>query len=403
MEIAQQKEREGKIDEASDYFYRALEISTDLYPPLISKLKELNIQFLVSPYESDAQLGFLFRNNYIDLVITEDGDSLVYGCRRVLFKLDKGVGEEIDMSRLSRCTKLNFCDWTHDMFTYLCVLSGCDYLPSLHGIGFVRAYQAVSRGRTPAGIFEYLRGVTTVPIEYENGFARAVFTFRHQTVFDPQRRATVPLLPLPASLQSQPPAYLGPLLPCELAERIAAGEVDAVTHREIRERMEEENERGNELRNEFRNELGNEYRNELGNEYRNELGNELGNEYRNEYGNELGVQSGREAESPENRQIGESVGSIGSIGSIGSEQRFTSPFVSVSFRALIERPSERGLPRRGDLSHLDFASGSAVKRALVLESPPHKRPAVQRIGPSPVTARCVNAFLDQFRRNLSQQ
>lgn len=376
MEIAQQKEREGKIDEASDYFYRALEISTDLYPPLISKLKELNIQFLVSPYESDAQLGFLFRNNYIDLVITEDGDSLVYGCRRVLFKLDKGVGEEIDMSRLSRCTKLNFCDWTHDMFTYLCVLSGCDYLPSLHGIGFVRAYQAVSRGRTPAGIFEYLRGVTTVPIEYENGFARAVFTFRHQTVFDPQRRATVPLLPLPASLQSQPPAYLGPLLPCELAERIAAGEVDAVTHREIRERMEEENERGNERGNEFR------------------------NEYRNELRNELGVQSGREAESPENRQIGESVGSIGSI---GSEQRFTSPFVSVSFRALIERPSERGLPRRGDLSHLDFASGSAVKRALVLESPPHKRPAVQRIGPSPVTARCVNAFLDQFRRNLSQQ
>ena len=381
MEIAQQKEREGKIDEASDYFYRALEISTDLYPPLISKLKELSIQFLVSPYESDAQLGFLFRNNYIDLVITEDGDSLVYGCRRVLFKLDKGVGEEIDMSRLSRCTKLNFCDWTHDMFTYLCVLSGCDYLPSLHGIGFVRAYQAVSRGRTPAGIFEYLRGMTTVPIEYENGFARAVFTFRHQTVFDPQRRATVPLLPLPASLQSQPPAYLGPLLPCELAKRIAAGEVDAVTHREIRERMEEENEHGNE----FRNELGNEFRNELGNELRNELGNELG------------VQSGRETESPENREIGES------IGSIGSEQRFTSPFVSVSFRALIERPSERGLPRRGDLSHLDFASGSAVKRALVLESPPHKRPAVQRIGPSPVTARCVNAFLDQFRRNLSQQ
>ena len=286
MEIAQQKEREGKIDEASDYFYRALEISTDLYPPLISKLKELSIQFLVSPYESDAQLGFLFRNNYIDLVITEDGDSLVYGCRRVLFKLDKGVGEEIDMSRLSRCTKLNFCDWTHDMFTYLCVLSGCDYLPSLHGIGFVRAYQAVSRGRTPAGIFEYLRGMTTVPIEYENGFARAVFTFRHQTVFDPQRRATVPLLPLPASLQSQPPAYLGPLLPCELAKRIAAGEVDAVTHREIRERMEEENEHGNE----FRNELGNEFRNELGNEFR----NELGNEFRNELGLEMNLETNLE-------------------------------------------------------------------------------------------------------------
>ena len=338
MEIAQQKEREGKIDEASDYFYRALEISPDLYSPLIAQLKERNIQFVVSPYESDAQLGFLFRNNYIDLVITEDGDTLVYGCRRVLFKLDKGVGEEIDMSRLSLCTKLNFCDWTHDMFTYLCVLSGCDYLASLRGIGIVRAYQAVSRGRTPAGIFAYLRGVTDVPADYENGFARAVFTFRHQTVFDPQRRAAVPLLPLPASLQAQPPAYLGPVLPADLAARIAAGEVDPLTHRPVGA-MEEEN--------------------------------------------------------------GEN-GETGETGETG-EVRFSSPFVSISFRALIERPSERGLPRKGDLSHLDFASGSAVKRAMVLESPPRKRPTVQRIGPSPVAAKCVNAFLDQFRRNLTQQ
>ena len=85
------------------------------------------------------------------------------------------------------------------------------------------------------------------------------------------------------------------------------------------------------------------------------------------------------------------------------EVRFSSPFVSISFRALIERPSERGLPRKGDLSHLDFASGSAVKRAMVMESPPRKRPTVERIGPSPVAAKCVNAFLDQFRRSLTQQ
>lgn len=341
MEIAQQKEREGKIDEASDYYYRALEISPDLYYPLIAQLKERNIQFMVSPYESDAQLGFLFRNNYIDLVITEDSDTLVYGCRRVLFKFKEGSGDEIDMSRLSACTKFDFRDWTHDMFTYLCVLAGCDYLPSLRGIGIIHAYQVVSRGRTPAGIFANLRGFTEVPAEYESGFTRAVFTFRHQTVFDPRRRAAVPLLPLPASLQAQPPAYLGPVLPADLAARIAAGEVDPLTHRPVGA-MEEEDE-------------------------------EIGG-----------------------------TGGTGGTGETG-EIRFSSPFVSISFRPLIERPSERGLPRKGDLSHLDFASGTAVKRAMVLESPPRKRPAVQRIGPSPVTTKCVNTFLDQFRKNLTQQ
>jgi 5'-3' exonuclease len=44
----------------------------------------------------DAQLAFLSLTGAVDLVITEDSDALVYGCRRVLFKLDKdGSGDEI--------------------------------------------------------------------------------------------------------------------------------------------------------------------------------------------------------------------------------------------------------------------------------------------------------------------
>ena len=399
MEIAQQKEREGKIDEANDYFYRALEISPDLYPPLIAQLKERHIQFIVSPYESDAQLGFLFRNNYIDLVISEDGDTLVYGCRRVLFKLDKGVGEEIDMSRLSRCTKLNFCDWTHDMFTYLCVLSGCDYLPSLRGVGIVRAYQAVSRGRTPAGIFAALREARSIPAEYESGFARAVFTFRHQTVFDPQRRAAVPLLPLPAALQSAPPDYLGPVLPPLLAQRVAAGEAHPVTHRPVGTAGQAMGANGSMGSNGSMGTMGS-----VG------LNGSVGSMGAVGSNGSFGTMDTVGLNGTISTM--DTAGSMGLNGSMGSasgsmeeepgEPRFSSPFVSVSFRALIERPSERGLPPRGDLSHLDFASGSAVKRAMVLESPPRKRPAVQQIGPSPVAAKCVNAFLDQFRRSLSQ-
>lgn len=165
MSLAQQFEKEGKYAEAQECYYKSIEITPDLFLPIIQRLRLLQINYVVAPYEADAQLGFLYRNNYVDFVITEDGDSLVYGCRCVLFKLDNGVGQEVDMNRLSQCQTLDFCGWTHDMFTYMCILSGCDYLPRLHNIGIMKAYQLVHIGQQPAAIFDQLRMRTVVDAE----------------------------------------------------------------------------------------------------------------------------------------------------------------------------------------------------------------------------------------------
>lgn len=240
LQMANQLESQGNISEACEYYYKAIDITSELYIPLIQELRSHQIDYVVAPYESDAELGFLYRNNYVDFVITEDSDILVFGCRCVLFKLDGGVGEEIDMGRLSQCKTLDFCGWTHDMFTYMCILCGCDYLKRLRGVGVVKAYNAVNLGRQPSEIFAQLRMKTVIPPEYfllyfiqcsyEEGFLKAVFTFRHQTVYDPKSRSTVPLMPYPPSIQANPPEYLGPLLPQEIAEETAAGVLHPTTH-----------------------------------------------------------------------------------------------------------------------------------------------------------------------------
>ena len=81
--------------------------------------------------------------------------------------------------------------------------------------------------------------------------------------------------------------------------------------------------------------------------------------------------------------------------------RFSSPFISVSFRALIEKPSERGLVET-DLSHLDSRVKSVRKRpadpGVIAESPPRKR-QLNRVEESPVINR--SSFLDRFRSNFS--
>jgi exonuclease-1 len=39
----------------------------------------------VAPFEADAQIAFLQQNGFADIAISEDSDSLVYGCDQVVF------------------------------------------------------------------------------------------------------------------------------------------------------------------------------------------------------------------------------------------------------------------------------------------------------------------------------
>ncbi len=44
------------------------------------------MKYVVSPYETDAQIAHMLLNGHADFGITEDSDLLVYGCKKVCKK-----------------------------------------------------------------------------------------------------------------------------------------------------------------------------------------------------------------------------------------------------------------------------------------------------------------------------
>ena len=46
-------------------------------------LKAANVEFVVAPYEADAQMAHLALTGQVQGVITEDSDLLAYGCPKV--------------------------------------------------------------------------------------------------------------------------------------------------------------------------------------------------------------------------------------------------------------------------------------------------------------------------------
>ncbi|PIO52458.1 hypothetical protein TELCIR_26236, partial [Teladorsagia circumcincta] len=125
---------EGKLDEAMVKFKRATSITTDVVESTIQHFRTFtNVDVIVSPYESDAQLAFLVNEHLADVVITEDSDLIAFACEKLLPR----IPTYLNMSKLS------------------------------------------------------------VPKEFVEEFIRAENTFLHQVVFDPRQRCQRPLTPYP--------------------------------------------------------------------------------------------------------------------------------------------------------------------------------------------------------------
>lgn len=159
------------------------------------------INSLFQPYEADAQLAYLNKIGLADYVITEDSDLTLFGCQKILFKLDlNGNCTLVDADKFHLAMDCRQDKFSMDKFRLMCVLSGCDYCDSLPGIGLAKACKFVMKteeenlmralDKIPAYLNMRQLNVTEV---YKSNVIKAIATFLHMVVFDPRSRRQVRL------------------------------------------------------------------------------------------------------------------------------------------------------------------------------------------------------------------
>jgi len=227
--------KEGNRAEAYKCFQRAVDITPEMAARMIARLKERGVEYIVAPYEADAQMAHLAISGDVHAVISEDSDLIAFGCPRVLFKMDKqGNGQELQLKNLGACSEVRFVNWDHSMVQQMCILAGCDYLASLGGLGIKRAHALIHQYRNGERAIRQVRfeGRTMVDKTYETDFRRALMTIRYQRVFDRRLRDLVHLHALPEGFAAEfgSAEFLGPLVSAEVACKIADGLIDPDTH-----------------------------------------------------------------------------------------------------------------------------------------------------------------------------
>jgi exonuclease-1 len=86
-ELGHEKDKSGDNEEARKHFSRSLVLRTCMIDLFMDILKELEIEFIVAPYEADAQMAYMVQQGLADFAISEDSDLIAYGCPSIVMKL----------------------------------------------------------------------------------------------------------------------------------------------------------------------------------------------------------------------------------------------------------------------------------------------------------------------------
>lgn len=112
--------------------------------PIIKDEQQVNIPYVVAPFEADAQLAYLYKEGIIESVLTNDSDLIIYGVKHIMMIRQQNImrydsmgiekGEKIEWINQIDLRKL----W---LFGYLI---GCDYFKGVPKIGIVKAFKIIN-------------------------------------------------------------------------------------------------------------------------------------------------------------------------------------------------------------------------------------------------------------------
>ncbi|XP_034125471.1 exonuclease 1 [Drosophila guanche] len=188
--------RLGRVEEARSQMRRCVDVTHEMALRLIRECRNRNVDCIVAPYEADAQMAWLNKADIAQYIITEDSDLTLFGAKKVIFKLDlNGKGLLVEADKLYLAMGCRQEQYQFDKFRRMCILSGCDYLDSLPGIGLAKACKFMLKTEQDdmrialKKIPSYLNmSKLEVDDDYIENFMKAEATFKHMFIYNPLQR-----------------------------------------------------------------------------------------------------------------------------------------------------------------------------------------------------------------------
>lgn len=228
--------KSGRYDEAKKEFDKAVVITHEFALELMDECRRYNVDCIVAMYEADAQLAYLNKIGLAEYIISEDSDLILFGCKKIVYKLTlDGKCILFDSDKLDQI----FPKYSFEKFRRICILSGCDYVNNLPGIGLAKAKKFITMTaetdmkRAIPKIPSYMNLKITIPDDYIDNFLKAEATFKYMYVYDPLKRLMTRLNELTENEDEQYCVNAGEMMKPDVAYQIALGNINPKTLQKV--------------------------------------------------------------------------------------------------------------------------------------------------------------------------
>ena len=167
-------------------------VSFHIVSNLMKALRNVGTQFIVAPYEADAQIAYLCAQGLASVVMTDDTDMVIHGCPLIMFDTNLEADQCLLFDASNMESFIGMGDKSAAALRLSCLAAGSDYHPSgivgfgvkksmseIHNLGFnVELALQKMVAKAVAG----KRNTSTAEVITAN-IAKADFVFHHQTVW----------------------------------------------------------------------------------------------------------------------------------------------------------------------------------------------------------------------------
>ncbi|KRZ59228.1 Flap endonuclease 1, partial [Trichinella nativa] len=146
----------GDSEAINKFSRRLTKVSKEHVDECKRLLELMGIPYIEAPCEAEAQCAALVKAKKVFAAATEDMDTLTFGSNIMLRYLTFSEAKKMPIKEFRFDDVLHGLNMTHEEFVDFCILLGCDYCPTIKGVGPKKAYDLIKQYRNLETIIEKL-------------------------------------------------------------------------------------------------------------------------------------------------------------------------------------------------------------------------------------------------------
>ena len=170
-------EKSVNPDEVLKYEKNSIRVKQHHINDIKNLFNLMGVSYIHPDGEAEAYASELCRIGYVDYVVTEDMDTLVFGCPRMIRNcLDKTIKRNDVISVINLEILLKDFNMNMKEFIDMCILCGCDYCPTIPKVGSVRSFNYIQNHKTIENLIESDK-CPNIPCEFLEKYANSRVLF----------------------------------------------------------------------------------------------------------------------------------------------------------------------------------------------------------------------------------